>query len=95
MKENYRDAACYNRDVITTVDKPFNTATGLAILHGNVCENGAVIKPSAASEHLMQHTGKAVVFENIEDYKEVKSVKCSFRYSSKVTRFSGQKGKLL
>ena len=34
-----------------------------------MCENGAVIKPSAASEHLMKHTGKAVVFENIEDYK--------------------------
>jgi L-arabonate dehydrase len=69
MKENYRDAECYSRDVIATVDKPFNNATGLAILHGNICENGAVIKPSAASKHLMQHTGKAVVFENIEDYK--------------------------
>jgi len=69
MKENYRDAECYNRDVIATVDKPFNTATGLAILYGNICENGAVTKPSAASKHLMEHTGKAVVFENIEDYK--------------------------
>ena len=56
-------------DVITTMDEPFNAATGLAILHGNLCENGAVIKPSAASEHLMKHTGKAVVFETIEDYK--------------------------
>jgi dihydroxy-acid dehydratase len=56
--------------VITTIDKPFNKATGLAILTGNVCENGAVIKPSAASAHLMQHTGKAIVFENIEDFKK-------------------------
>jgi len=69
MKKNYETAECYDRDVIATVEKPFNTATGLAILHGNVCENGAVIKPSAASKHLMQHTGKATVFENIEDYK--------------------------
>lgn len=69
ISENYEDAKCYNPDVIATVDQPFNASTGLAILHGNVCENGAVIKPSAASEHLMQHTGKALVFEDIEDYK--------------------------
>jgi dihydroxy-acid dehydratase len=52
VKENYRDASCYNTDVIATVDKPFNKATGLAILKGNVCEGGAVIKPSAASTTL-------------------------------------------
>lgn len=69
VKQNYSDAECHNANVIATVDKPFNTATGLAILKGNLCEEGAVIKPSAASAHLMQHTGKAVVFENIEDYK--------------------------
>jgi L-arabonate dehydrase len=69
VKENYQNAKCYNRDVVTTVENPFNSSTGLAILQGNVCENGAVIKPSAASEHLMQHTGKALVFEDIEDYK--------------------------
>lgn len=69
IKENYIEAECYNRDVIATIDKPFNSATGLAILKGNLCEEGAVIKPSAASAHLMQHTGKAIVFENIEDYK--------------------------
>ena len=69
MKENFSKAECYNTDVITTMDKPFNDATGLAILHGNLCEEGAVIKPSAASAHLMQHTGKAIVFENIEEYK--------------------------
>ena len=69
LKENFSKAECYNTDVITTMDKPFNDATGLAILHGNLCEEGAVIKPSAASAHLMQHTGKAIVFENIEEYK--------------------------
>ena len=66
---NYSKATGYNSDVISTVDAPFNAATGLAILTGNLCPNGAVIKPSAASPHLMQHTGKAVVFENIEDFK--------------------------
>jgi len=69
IAENYSNATGYNNDVITTIDAPFNTATGLAVLTGNLCEAGAVIKPSAASPHLMQHTGKAIVFENIEDYK--------------------------
>jgi L-arabonate dehydrase len=69
ISDNYSNAIGYNSNVITTVDAPFNTATGLAILTGNLCEAGAVIKPSAASAHLMQHTGKAVVFENIEDFK--------------------------
>ena len=69
IKENYNNAKGYNSDVITTMDNPFNSATGLAVLKGNMCEEGAVIKPSAASAHLMQHTGKAVVFETIEDYK--------------------------
>ncbi|HNP22202.1 MAG TPA: IlvD/Edd family dehydratase [Panacibacter sp.] len=69
VKENIATAECYNRDVIATAGDPFNNATGLAVLYGNLCENGAVIKPSAANPHLMQHTGKAVVFENIEDFK--------------------------
>ena len=69
ISENYGDAESYNRDVIGSVEQPFNAATGLAVLKGNLCEHGAVIKPSAASAHLMQHTGRAVVFENIEDYK--------------------------
>ncbi|HEU5052435.1 MAG TPA: IlvD/Edd family dehydratase [Hanamia sp.] len=69
IKENYEEVNLSENDVIASMDKPFNTATGLAILQGNICENGAVIKPSAASESLMKHSGKAVVFENIEDYK--------------------------
>ena len=69
LRENYTNAQCYNREVIASLEKPFSNATALAVLHGNLCENGAVIKPSAASPHLFQHSGKAVVFENIEDYK--------------------------
>lgn len=69
LKANYEEVNCYNREVIASIDRPFNISTALAVLHGNVCENGALIKPSAASPHLFQHTGKAVVFENIEDYK--------------------------
>ncbi|HEY8734723.1 MAG TPA: IlvD/Edd family dehydratase [Puia sp.] len=69
ISENYAHAECHNRDVVGSLDKPFNSETGLAILTGNLCEAGAVIKPSAASPHLMQHTGRAIVFENIEDFK--------------------------
>lgn len=68
MKENYTTAEIYNEDVVTSVDKPFNPLSGVAILSGNLCENGCVIKPSAASPHLMKHTGKAIVFEDIEDF---------------------------
>jgi len=69
MADNYKNAECYNRDVIATVEQPFNKLAGISVLKGNICEHGAVIKPSAATPALMQHTGKAVVFENIDDYK--------------------------
>ncbi len=70
VSELYEDAECYNRDVISTLDKPLKGEVGLAILKGNLCEEGAVIKPSAASPELLTHKGRAVVFEQIEDYKE-------------------------
>ena len=69
LKDNYQTAECYNRQVIATMGQPFGPYSGVAIVKGNLCEGGAVIKPSAASPHLMKHTGKAVVFENIEEYK--------------------------
>lgn len=70
IKENYDVAQIYNADVITSTDKPFNPRSGVAILKGNLCENGAVMKPTAASPHLMKHSGKAIVFEDIDDYKK-------------------------
>ncbi len=68
LKENYTSAPCYNRDVIATPEQPFKERAGIAVLKGNLCEKGAVIKPSAATANLMQHKGRAVVFESIEDY---------------------------
>lgn len=67
--ENYADSQCYNREVIATVEQPFNAVANIMVLKGNLCENGAVIKPACATPALLQHTGQAVVFENIEDYK--------------------------
>jgi dihydroxy-acid dehydratase len=68
--ENVKDAACWNRDVITPFNKPFKENTGIAVLRGNLCPDGAIIKPSAASPKLMKHRGRAVVFENIEDFHQ-------------------------
>jgi dihydroxy-acid dehydratase len=59
---------CYNDDVIATYHKPFIPEAGIVVLKGNLALNGAVMKPSAATPALMQHTGRAVVFESIEDY---------------------------
>jgi dihydroxy-acid dehydratase len=66
--ENNREAPCYNRDVIFPFAKPFKKNTGIAVLRGNLCPGGAIIKPSAATPKLMRHKGRAVVFENIEDF---------------------------
>jgi dihydroxy-acid dehydratase len=59
---------CYNREVIAAYDAPLIEHAGIAVLKGNLAVNGAVIKPSAATPALMQHRGRAVVFEDIEDY---------------------------
>ncbi|MFI5156506.1 MAG: IlvD/Edd family dehydratase [Chitinophagales bacterium] len=69
MGQNINEAETYNREIISTLDKPFNKISGILVLKGNLAESGAVIKPSAASPKLMKHEGRAVVFENIEDYK--------------------------
>jgi L-arabonate dehydrase len=66
--ENNNNPVCYNTDVIATADQPLKPEAGIAVLKGNLCENGAIIKPSAASQKLMKHRGRAVVFETMEDY---------------------------
>jgi dihydroxy-acid dehydratase len=62
-------AECFDRDVIGTLDAPFGPASGVWVLRGNLAPDGAIIKPSAATPDLLTHRGRAVVFENIEDYK--------------------------
>ncbi|MER7874721.1 IlvD/Edd family dehydratase [Streptomyces solisilvae] len=69
VAENVADAECWNREVIRTLDEPFQEAgTGTAVLRGNLAPNGAVIKQSAASRHLLRHRGRALVFDTPEDY---------------------------
>jgi dihydroxy-acid dehydratase len=69
MGENTANAPCWNRDVIRTIAEPIRAHAGIAVLRGNLSPNGCVIKPSAASPHLLKHMGRAVVFEDIEDFK--------------------------
>jgi L-arabonate dehydrase len=64
-----KGAVNWNEDVILPVDKPLTEKGGIAVLKGNLAPKGAILKPSAASPHLMQHRGRAVVFEDIDDYK--------------------------
>ncbi len=69
MAEQLAHAENYNTDVIRTEGEPLAQSGGIAVLQGNLAPLGAVIKPSAATPGLMVHTGPAVVFEDIEDYK--------------------------
>ena len=69
LGENVEDAPCWNRDVIFPLSKPFKAQGGIAVLHGNLAPQGAILKPSAATPSLMRHRGRAVVFEDIDDYK--------------------------
>ncbi len=67
LGEDVASAGCYNREVIRPLDKALQKEGGTAILRGNLAPDGAVIKQSATSPHLVKHKGRAVVFENNED----------------------------
>jgi dihydroxy-acid dehydratase len=63
LGENIARAACHNDDIIREVANPVSAGGTIAVLRGNLAPDGAVIKPYAASEKLMKHTGKALVFD--------------------------------
>ena len=67
--DNVKDAECFNREVIRPLDNPVSDNGGIAVLRGNLAPDGAVLKPSAATPDLMTHRGRAIVFEDIDDYK--------------------------
>ena len=69
LGENAAEAECYSREVIAAIDAPFQEEAGIAVLRGNLCPGGAVIKPSAASPERLRHRGRAVVFESLEDHR--------------------------
>ncbi|WP_151823612.1 IlvD/Edd family dehydratase [Acinetobacter nosocomialis] len=67
--ENCQQSLIYNDEVIRKIDNPIRQDGGMCILRGNLAPKGAVLKPSAATPELMKHRGRAVVFENFDDYK--------------------------
>ena len=67
--DNVKAAPCYNNEVIRSFDNALVQDGGLCILRGNLAPRGAVLKPSAATPALMKHRGRAVVFDNIDDYR--------------------------
>ncbi len=67
LAQNYREAINHNSDVIKSMDNPLNDEGGLAVLTGSLAPTGALIKPTAASELLMTHEGRAIVFEDHDD----------------------------
>jgi dihydroxy-acid dehydratase len=69
MWDEVKHVKNWNEDVILPVEKALTQSGGIAVLRGNLAPGGAVLKPSAATPELMQHRGRAVVFEDIDDYK--------------------------
>jgi dihydroxy-acid dehydratase len=67
LGDNVQEAICYNEDVIRPLGTPIASEGGTVILRGNLCPDGAVLKQSAASPHLLTHRGRAVVFEDHAD----------------------------
>jgi L-arabonate dehydrase len=75
IRENVQSAECNNREVIRTAAEPLHPEGGTAVLYGNLAPDGAVIKQTAASPHLLQHRGKAYVFENYQQMRaEIDSI---------------------
>ncbi len=68
--ENCKDATNWNEEVIRPLANPLIQHGGVAVLRGNLAPDGAVLKPSAASPHLMRHSGRAIVFRTVEQYHE-------------------------
>ena len=69
LEEYYKDAECWNRDVIFPFKNPIKKDAGLTVLRGSLAPKGAIIKPSAATSELLEHRGPAYVFESVEDMK--------------------------
>ena len=69
IEENVANAENWNEEIIRSAAAPFKEKAGLAVLFGNLAPDGAIIKPAAASAHLLRHRGRAIVFESIESFR--------------------------
>ena len=94
LGQNIEGAVIYNEEVIRLRSNPLSSTGGTAVLRGNLCPDGAVIKPTAAEPHLMKHTGPAVVFSDVDDmYKRIDDPKLNVTKDSVlVLQNAGPKG---
>ena len=69
LVDSLDDARIWDPDVITPRETPLLPAAGISVLRGSLAPGGAIIKPAAASPHLLEHRGRAVVFDSIEDFR--------------------------
>jgi dihydroxy-acid dehydratase len=69
LVDHLDDARIWDAEVLRTLDTPLRESAGIAVLRGNLAPNGAVIKPAAASPHLLEHRGRALVFDSVEDMR--------------------------
>lgn len=67
LLDHLTDVRIWDPEVIRSRQSPLQADAGIAVLHGSLAPDGAVIKPAAASAHLLQHRGRALVFDSIED----------------------------
>jgi dihydroxy-acid dehydratase len=70
LVDHLGDAEIWDREVIRVREEPLKRHAGIAVLYGNLAPDGAVIKPAAASEHLLRHRGRALVFDSVEDLRD-------------------------
>ena len=68
LVKSLSEAEIWDRDVIHVRDEPLQPSAGISVLYGNLAPAGAIIKPAAASPHLLQHRGRALVFDSVEDF---------------------------
>jgi dihydroxy-acid dehydratase len=93
VSANIADAPCWNPSVIRTLASPLQPpGTGTAVLRGNLAPDGAVIKQSAASEHLLRHRGRALVFDSPESYHAVVDDLDTDEDTVLVIRYCGPRG---
>jgi len=90
--ENISDASVHDRNIIKALDSPYRNRGGLAILRGNLCPDGSVVKESAVAEEMLAHTGPAVVFDSEEEAIAAIFDKKIKKGDVVVIRYEGPKG---
>lgn len=92
IKENIKNAPCYDNDIIRPLDKAYHKQGGIAVLTGNIAPEGCVVKQSAVSKSVMTFTGNAVCFDSEEQaMKAIRSGRIKPK-SVIVIRYEGPKG---